>query len=299
MKKTIRVTAKKVEDAINQGLEMLGVSIGEAEITVISSGGLFKKAEVEISVGVDDEPAPAPAPAQAPKATFIADEKKAAERAAGQKADDKPERTLDAEKREAAQSREPRAGDRKPFERPAPQNRRDDGKGRGTGNQRFEKKNREPRPDTPATEEIAAAAEAFLSKTLALAGISATLKSDISDGLAVTIDTEDSAVIGHRGETLDAFQYLTSLVVNDGSGKYVQVSVDALGYRARRADSLKRLAEKMADKCVKSGRRVSLEPMNSSDRKEIHAFLSENVQVVTKSEGAEPNRKIVIYPARS
>lgn len=309
MKKTIRVTAKKVEDAISQGLEILGVSIADAEITVISSGGLFKKAEVEITTGTDDNvPAQGAAEvknAQSPAVKLVS----------------KPEETPKAgqkEQREPKQEKPVKAGD-EPKKTPPQKTGINPGekteksgrearvaaagassvKPAGGEKKPFEKKFSEPRQSVPATVEAVQKAETFLKKTLELAGIEATLKSDASTGLLITIETEDSAVIGHRGETLDALQYLTSLSVNEGNGKFIKVDLDALGYRGRRAESLRRLAAKMAEKCVKTNRRVSLEPMNSSDRKEIHAFLSEDGSVSTKSEGNEPNRRIVIYPARN
>ncbi|MCL2796903.1 MAG: hypothetical protein FWD58_02450 [Firmicutes bacterium] len=163
-----------------------------------------------------------------------------------------------------------------------------------------EKRNFRRREEThePGSPEAGQKAEGFLAKVLELSGIPATLATDLSDGIAITIEAQEPALIGHRGETLDALQYLTSLIVNSGEEQFTRVSLDALGYRARRAETLRKLAAKMAEKALRQSRRVTLEAMNNSDRKEIHAFLSEFGGVYTRSEGSEPNRRIVIYPKK-
>ena len=101
-------------------------------------------------------------------------------------------------------------------------------------------------------------------------------------------------LIGRRGETLDALQYLTSLKVNRGQEGYTRVTLDTENYRAKREDTLIRLANRMANRAVKSGRRVSLEAMNPYERRIIHSALQPNELVETHSEGEEPNRHVVI-----
>ena len=101
-------------------------------------------------------------------------------------------------------------------------------------------------------------------------------------------------VIGKRGQTLDAIQYLTSLVVNKDSEKYIKVVVDAENYRAKRQRTLEQLANRLAAKVVKTGKYVRLEPMNPYERKVIHATLQSNPDVVTRSEGEEPYRRVII-----
>ena len=101
-------------------------------------------------------------------------------------------------------------------------------------------------------------------------------------------------LIGRRGETLDALQYLTSLQVNKGRGEYIRVTLDTEGYRARREEALIRLANRMANRAVKTGRRVSMEPMNPYERRILHSALQGNPAVTTHSEGEEPNRHVVI-----
>lgn len=101
-------------------------------------------------------------------------------------------------------------------------------------------------------------------------------------------------LIGRRGETLDALQYLTSLRVNRDQEGYTRVTIDTENYRAKREDTLIRLANRMANRAVKTGRKVSLEPMNPYERRIIHSALQTNEAVDTHSEGEEPNRHVVI-----
>ena len=107
------------------------------------------------------------------------------------------------------------------------------------------------------------------------------------------------AVIGRRGETLDAIQHLTNYAVNRGCDKRVHISVDAENYRKKREDSLVRLAEKMAAKAVKYRRSMALEPMNSYERHVIHTALQEYPGVSTSSTGVEPNRRVVVNYERT
>ncbi|MBP5307943.1 MAG: protein jag [Clostridia bacterium] len=110
------------------------------------------------------------------------------------------------------------------------------------------------------------------------------------------ITTSSSTVIGYRGEVLDAIQCLAGAVANTGKDEYSRVVVDCEGYRGKREDTLKNLAEKLASKAVRTGRKVSLEPMNPFERRIIHSTLSDNSEVKTVSEGKEPNRYISIIP---
>ena len=113
--------------------------------------------------------------------------------------------------------------------------------------------------------------------------------------LYVSIDGKDAGtVIGKRGQTLDAVQYLTSLVVNKDEEKYVRVVVDAENYRTKRGRTLEQLAEKLARKVVKNKRSVRLEPMNPYERKVIHATLQGHPKVTTRSIGDEPRRRVII-----
>lgn len=103
-------------------------------------------------------------------------------------------------------------------------------------------------------------------------------------------------LIGKRGETLDALQYLINLVVNKNTEKYTRVILDTENYRQRREETLKKLAFRLAKKAAQTKQRIVLEPMNPYDRRIIHSALQNSKTVKTYSEGKEPYRKIVITP---
>lgn len=106
------------------------------------------------------------------------------------------------------------------------------------------------------------------------------------------------ALIGHRGETLDMIQYLTNLVVNRNAKNYKRVLIDIENYRKKRSETLVRLAHRLAQKCKTTGRNVALEPMNPYERRILHAALQDDPDVMTHSEGEEPNRRVIITRKR-
>ena len=106
--------------------------------------------------------------------------------------------------------------------------------------------------------------------------------------------TDMGIVIGKRGNTLDAIQYLLSLAINKGKEDYIRVTLDTKGYRAKREETLVRLAQRMAEKTKYSKRPVKLEPMNPYERRIIHSSLQNTEGIVTYSEGNEPYRRVVI-----
>lgn len=106
---------------------------------------------------------------------------------------------------------------------------------------------------------------------------------------------EMGILIGKRGQTLDALQYLISLFVNKESENYIRVKLDTENYRARRKDTLENLAKNIAFKVKRSRRSVTLEPMNPYERRIIHSALQNDKYVATRSEGEEPYRKVVVY----
>lgn len=115
------------------------------------------------------------------------------------------------------------------------------------------------------------------------------------DTLFISFEGKDTGtIIGKRGQTLDAIQYLTSLVVNKNREKYLRIVINAENYRQKREKTLEDLALRLADRVEQTGRSVRLEPMNPYERKIIHATLQERVNIVTKSEGEDPYRRIVI-----
>lgn len=101
-------------------------------------------------------------------------------------------------------------------------------------------------------------------------------------------------VIGKRGTTLDSIQYILSLIINKHSDSFVRVIVDSSGYREKRKNTLISLAEKTANRALRTGRPARLEPMNAHERKIIHEALKDFEGVFTHSEGQEPNRRIVV-----
>lgn len=119
------------------------------------------------------------------------------------------------------------------------------------------------------------------------------------DKLTVNITGEDlGMLIGRRGDTLEAIQFLTNLAVSKKMAERKRVIVDIEGYRKRREETLTRLAYKLADKAKKTGNRVVLEPMSPQERRIIHMALQNELTIATYSEGQEPNRRVVITPKR-
>ncbi len=153
-------------------------------------------------------------------------------------------------------------------------------------------------PDDQVDAESAAGkAKAFLAELTGLMGVNVEIAvGNDEEGNVFVQMTGDTLgiLIGRRGETLDAIQYLTSLKVNRGQENYTRVTIDTENYRAKREDTLIRLANRMANRAVKTGRKVSMEPMNPYERRIIHSALQANQAVDTHSEGEEPNRHVVI-----
>ena len=110
---------------------------------------------------------------------------------------------------------------------------------------------------------------------------------------------EMGIIIGKRGQTLDALQYLISLFVNKKSETYIRIKLDTENYRERRRETLENLARNIAYKVKKSRRSFTLEPMNPYERRIIHSTLQSDKFVSTKSEGEEPYRRVVVYPKRN
>jgi len=154
-----------------------------------------------------------------------------------------------------------------------------------------------PKTRRLAEGEQAAATEDFLKGLLQHMGVEADMEISPRDGGGLNVNLSGSgigAVIGRRGETLDAIQHLTNYAVNRGNDKRSHINVDAENYRAKREDSLVRLAEKMAAKAIKYKRSMALEPMNSYERHIIHTALQNYEGVTTSSTGSEPNRRVVV-----
>ena len=147
------------------------------------------------------------------------------------------------------------------------------------------------------TEGVKADTERFLRGLLERRGVKAEIEITDRDNGGILVNLSGpgmGAVIGRRGETLDAIQHLTNYAVNRGSDKRCHISVDAESYRAKREESLVHLAEKMAAKVVKYKRSMALEPKNSYERHVIHTALQNFEGVSTSSTGTEPNRRVVV-----
>ena len=167
-----------------------------------------------------------------------------------------------------------------------------------------EEKKPAPKKEAPApVDEDAefAAVRAFISGLMERMGVEAEIEISRRDNGGINVNLSGSgmgAIIGRRGETLDAIQHLTNYVVNRDSDKHMHISVDAENYRAKREESLTKLAEKMAEKAIKYKRSMALEPMNSYERHVIHTALQNYEGVTTSSTGVEPNRRVVVSYVR-
>lgn len=151
-------------------------------------------------------------------------------------------------------------------------------------------------PSTAVSEEAAALAVEFLENVFQKMGVA--VKTEISqtdEFLHLAFTGDDLGIlIGRRGETLDALQYLANLVVSKKVVPKVRIVLDVEGYRRRREETLVKLAQRLADKVKKTGHNIVLEPMSPHERRIIHTALQNDLKVRTYSEGEEPYRKVII-----
>lgn len=136
----------------------------------------------------------------------------------------------------------------------------------------------------------------FLTPIFKKMQVSPTHKAEFKDGMVYLsfYGQNLGSLIGRRGETLNALQYLLNLTINQNRLEHIRILLDVEGYRKSREDTLEALARKMADKAVRSGQRVRLEPMNPHERRIVHMALQEDHRVETISQGEEPYRRVVI-----
>ena len=147
---------------------------------------------------------------------------------------------------------------------------------------------------------LAGDAEQFLNGLFSKMGVQATA-SAVEEEKSIKVDIAGDStgiLIGRRGETLDSLQYLTSLVVNKGTQDYKRITLDTENYRAKREETLVALANRIASKVARTGKRVVLEPMNPYERRILHATLHNHDKVETVSEGEEPFRRVVVRKKR-
>ncbi|MGN0802392.1 MAG: RNA-binding cell elongation regulator Jag/EloR [Candidatus Faecivicinus sp.] len=313
--KSIEISGKTVKDAIKNGLNELGCDSSDVDIQVLEMGspGLFgmfgRPAKVKLTVkdkgsDVDIE---MPVLSLDQPSGKRRDEKRKDKPKAEKKPEPKPERTEkpEAEKPEAEQPAGEPAAEDKP--RPEKKRRRSRGEKKPAAEPAANEQPTEvviapvevePFVATPEEElsETAKSARTFLSGLTERMGVPAEIAvSESEEQLRMVLSGENmSILIGRRGETLDAIQYLTSLNVNRAREDYLRVSLDTENYRAKREEALRKLAVRMAGRCKKSGRRVALEPMNPYERRILHSALQADPDVTTHSEGEEPYRRVII-----
>lgn len=278
MTQWIETTGRTEEDAIAAALFQLGLERDDVSVQVVErakSGFL----------GFGGNPAKVRVSYEAPDAAAEAAPEKKKEEPAQPKA--KPAPQPEPKKAEPAEKQKPVAA--KPAEQPI-------------------EKPAEGKPTVQKTEsaasvsddEKAAQIETFLVGLLQHMNVDA--KPEISVGedgnyKVILVGTGLGAIIGRRGETLDAVQQLTNYSVNRGQSKRVRIHIDAENYRAKREEALIRLANKVADKVIKYRKNVTLEAMNAYERHVIHAALQDRAGINTHSTGIDPNRRTVVVYA--
>ncbi len=362
--KNYEATGKTYEEALENGLAALGVTISDVDITVLEEGskglfGLFGsrpyKVRLTLKAVEEDpladlfakpEPAARPEPKKAERKPAPKQEKKAESKpvekkpeapkaeAAEEKKETRPAPVQRKAKPAAPKAEKPveaaeeavETTETETAEGEVTEVKKSRSRSRNRSRRRGEKKNTEAAEQTEVKEErkplppkeikpiekpvvtmipddqvdpesAPGKAKAFLAELTGLMGVNVEIAVGTDEGGNVFVQmTGDTLgiLIGRRGETLDAIQYLTSLRINRGQEGYTRVTIDTENYRAKREDTLIRLANRMANRAVKTGRKVSLEPMNPYERRIIHSALQANEAVDTHSEGEEPNRHVVI-----
>jgi len=263
-KTTLEIIAPTVEEAIAQGLAQLGLTADAVSVEVLDAGnkGLFGFGKHQVRVRLTVNPPGGAAVVQTESAPAPRPEAKRVEK--------KPEVVADT--RQSAPDISSPLG-----------------------------KESESQPEHDA---LLDHTEAVVSKMLHLLDLEAQVSAHYGpterDGrrsISVDIRGNDlSVLIGRRSETLSAFQYVASLIVGKETQQFVQLSVDVEGYRDRRERQLVQMAKRMAEQVAKSGRRQTLEPMPSGERRVIHIALRDHPDVKTESTGEEPYRKVTIIP---
>lgn len=156
--------------------------------------------------------------------------------------------------------------------------------------------------DNSLDAKVNAARGEFLAGLLERMNVSAEIETEIGEDQLVYMRMSGrrmGVVIGRRGQTLDAIQYLVNLVANKLPGPRARIVLDAEGYRDKRAETLRNLATRLAAKAKSERRKTVLEPMNALERRIVHLALADDTEVETRSEGEEPYRRVVILPKRT
>jgi spoIIIJ-associated protein len=266
-KTTLEIIAPTVEEAIARGLSELGLTADAVSVEVLDAGnkGLFGFGKTQVRVRLTVNPPGGPMDVQT--------------------------ESVPAPQREAERVRT----------RPEPVDRAPSKPARAAASPSAREKEPAPEPEHDA---LLDHTESVISKLLHLLNLQAQVSAHYGpaerDGrrnIQVDIRGNDlSVLIGRRSETLSAFQYVASLIVGKETQQFVQLNVDVEGYRDRREKQLIQMAKRMADQVAKSGRRQTLEPMPSGERRIIHIALRDHPNVKTESTGEEPYRKVMILP---
>ena len=262
----IEISAKTVDDAITEGLIRLGTTRDKMDVEVLekeSSGflGFIGRHDAKIRVRFKEvKPAPVP-------------EKK----------------TIKEEKTDFVKSNV----ETKPEEKPVADIQRKPKK-------KFDEIEKNEPVSADRQEKAKADAVKFLTDVFKAMKLEAVVNVEFDaaeNELSIDVKAEDMGVlIGKRGQTLDSLQYIVSLAINKDSNEYVKVKLDSENYRIRRKETLENLAKNIASKVKRTGRQVSLEPMNSFERRIIHSALQGDPDCETFSEGNDPYRKVVVKP---
>ena len=301
MIKNFEASGKTVEEAIDKALVLANAAIEDVDIEVLELGGrgvfgLGKKdARVRVSLQVPEEitpsrekerkpqPEKAPPPPEADEAPLITEMiRQRPQQERGEGAVAKGRRRG---KESAVNPRTAPAPAPPPPEPEAPKESKADSA---------------YQISAAETESLANSARAFLNPVFASLKVQPSHETRIKEGILWLVFSGPGlgSLIGRRGETLNALQYLTNLAVNKNRKEHARLVLDVEGYRAGREETLVALAKKMAEKAVRSGRRVELEPMNPHERRIVHIALQNDKRVDTLSQGEEPYRRVVISRRR-
>lgn len=297
----VEVEGDSIDDAIARALQRLGVSRDKVEIEIVSSAtrGLFgfggKRARVRARLraatrhdgsGRDTaaaNPSPTPAPAPVPR---IANRLPPSPRpAAGVTKTDESVRPVP-----------PPAARRPPRPQPQPRPARVSSPSPPPASRDQSR----PEPPSPPPAQVVERAQTVLAEIVRLTGVEATVGArDGADAVRLVIDGDPQGVlIGRRGQTLDAIEYLVNRIVGHDEDSPARLIVDAQGYRARRQQALEALAHRLAERARRRGKPVTLNPMSPRDRRIVHLALQGDPTLTTRSAGTGHYRKLVIVPNR-
>ena len=290
MKGSIRVSAKTLDDAITEALIQLGVTSDRLEYEVIEKGSAgflgigMKQAVIEAWKKEEKEPEIEVYIKEDLSFKKIEEEleeteRKEKEKPVHKKKDNREKKQPAKEKKEAPKKEEPAKEEEKPEEAVE------------------ETPVKEKQELAKVEEQTIKAVEQFISDTLKAMDMEVEITSSIDEDGALCIDMKGDhmgILIGKRGQTLDALQYLANRVANKHQDGYVRVKLDTENYRARREETLKHLAKNIAHKVKRNRRPVVLEPMNPYERRIIHSALQSDPYETTHSEGEDPYRKVVV-----